>query len=210
MDELWYASYGSNMDADRLACYVAGGRPPGARRTYPGARDPRLPTQSRTVDLDGSVYFAWTSPTWGGGVAFYDPTAPGTAVGRAYRLSLGQFSDVAAQEMGRPPGGDLDLSELLADGTTTLGPGRYETLHVVGSIDRRPVVTFTAGWSHASDHPDAPDYNAPVAAYLATMARGLRSAQGWDDEQIVDYLAQRPGIGQWSRDDLRTAIADVA
>ncbi|GAB2753370.1 hypothetical protein GCM10027020_01700 [Nocardioides salsibiostraticola] len=204
MDELWYASYGSNMDADRLACYVAGGTPTGARRSYAGARDRTLPTRSRPVDLAGSVYFAWQSPTWGGGVAFYDPERPGSSAGRAYRLTLGQFSDVAAQEMGRAPGTDLDLSDLLTDGVHALGPGRYETLHVVGEIDDLPVVTFTAAWTA-----DEVPYNAPTAAYLATMARGLRSGHQWDDDQCIDYLLGCDGIGAWTRDDLRTALADV-
>lgn len=204
MDRLWYASYGSNLDADRLACYVAGGTPRGARRGYPGARDHTLPTASRPIDLPGSVYFAWESPTWGGGVAFYDPTRPGTAAGRAYLLTPGQFSDVAAQEMGKAPGTDLDLTDLLTDGTTTLGPGHYETLHVVGEIEQRPIVTFTAAWT-GDDVP----YNAPAAAYVATMARGLRAGQGWENEQIVDYFLARDGIGSWGRDDLLTAVVDV-
>ncbi len=205
MDELWYASYGSNLDADRLACYVAGGTPVGARRSYPGARDRTLPNQSRPVDLPGSVYFAWESPTWGGGVAFYDPERPGTAVGRAYRLTVSQFSDVAAQEMGRAPGVDLDLSDLFAEGVHALGPGHYETLHVVGEIEDLPMVTFTAAWT-GQEIP----FNAPSAAYLATMARGLQSGHGWDHARCVDYLLAREGIGAWNRDDLLVAITDVS
>lgn len=40
---VWYAAYGSNLAAVRLRCYLAGGRPPGGARTYPGARDPSPP-----------------------------------------------------------------------------------------------------------------------------------------------------------------------
>ena len=145
LDRLWYASYGSNMAIDRLTCYLAGGCPPGATRTYPGARDPSPPLDLRPVSLPGSVYFAWTSPTWGGGIAFYDPEAPGTSYGRAYLMTLSQLSDVAAQEMHRPPGTDLDLTDVLSDGVSVIGPGRYESLHAVGSLDSLPVVTFTAG-----------------------------------------------------------------
>lgn len=198
--DLWYAAYGSNMAGDRFHCYLAGGCPPGATRTYPGARDRTLAGESRPVRLDGSVYFAWESPTWGGGIAFYDPDAAGESIGVAYPLTLGQFSDVAAQEMHREPGADLDLADLWDHGSHLLGPGRYESLHVVGRIDDLPVVTFTAS---------APlPHNPPVPAYLATMARGIAETHGWGRDEIVDYLLARPGIGSgWDVNRLRSLLA---
>lgn len=100
---LWYVAYGSNLHRDRFLCYLAGGRPAGAARTYTGCRDPRPPAADRPVLLPGGIYFAQTSPVWGGGVAFYDPSLPGLAPARAYLLTTGQFSDVLAQEMRRAP-----------------------------------------------------------------------------------------------------------
>ena len=201
--DLWYAAYGSNMASDRFLCYLAGGCPPGATRTYPGARDRTCPKETRPVRLDGSVYFAWTSPTWGGGIAFFDPDAPGQSIGVAYRLTLGQFSDVAAQEMHREPGSDLQLDDLWHRGSHVLGPGRYESLHVVGNLDDLPVVTFTASWES-----DDVDYTPPVAAYLATMARGIAEVHGWGADEIVDYLLTRPGLGQaWHEAALRSVVA---
>ncbi|MEJ7831641.1 MAG: histone deacetylase [Nocardioides sp.] len=203
MHGIWYAAYGTNMERDRLGCYLAGGCPRGASRTYVGARDRTLPTEMRPVELAGSVYFAWESPTWGGGIAFYDPVGEGRSVGRAYLLTPGQLADLHAQEMHREPGTDLDLTDLLADGSTVLGPGRYESLHVVGEIEDAPVVTFTSSWQ-AHEIP----YNAPVAAYLSTMARGLAEGWGWTTDQTVDYLLERPGIGPtWDRGTLREALA---
>jgi hypothetical protein len=201
-DELiWYASYGSNMDAGRLRSYLEGGSPPGAVVSQPGARDPSPPRDVRPVSLAGSVYFAWDSPTWGGGIAFYDPLAPGTSVGRAYLLTRAQLSDVAAMEMHRPPGDDLDLTELLAAGSSSHGPGRYETLHVVGSLDEIPVVTFTS-----SEH-DVP-HRAPTAPYLATMGRGLRDGHGWTASEAASYLLDRPGIGpEWTAADIADLVA---
>lgn len=72
MTEVWYAAYGSNLDRDRFLTYLGGGRPPGATRTYPGARDRRPPANDRPLLLPGALFFAWESPTWGGGIAFYD------------------------------------------------------------------------------------------------------------------------------------------
>ncbi len=198
-DLLWYASYGSNMAGERLRCYLEGGCPPGAVRVNPGARDPSPPRDARYVRLAGAVYFAWESPTWGGGVAFYDPSGPGESVGRAYLVTRGQFADIAIQEMHREPGGqrtradpdleDADLAALLADGGARLGPGRYETLHQVGEIDGRPVVTFTASWRL-----DEIALNPPAATYVQLVAAGLRETTGWDAGQIIDYLLARPGV----------------
>jgi hypothetical protein len=199
--DVWYASYGSNMCADRLACYLAGGCPPGATRTYPGARDRTLPTDTRPLELAGCVYFAWHSPTWDGGIAFYDPDGPGSSVGRAYRLTLGQLSDLLEQEMHRQPGVDHDLSELLEDGVAVVGDGRYESLHVVGRLDEEPVVTFTSPEGmHVADH------RQPSAAYLGTMARGLVEGHGWDGDRIAAYLLDRPGIGAWDAAGIRALV----
>ncbi len=202
MEHVWYASYGSNMSARRFHHYLQGGRPNGASRDYPGARDPALPLAVAPVTLGGSVFFAWESPTWGGGIAFYDADGRGTSYGRAYLLTAGQFADVAAQEMHRPPGTDLDLTGLLADGQALLGPGRYERLLVVGEIEDASVVTFTASWTQ-----DDVELNAPVAAYLRTMAVGLREGHDLDDDVMVDYFLARPGISpRWTRAGLATAL----
>lgn len=182
MADLWYAAYGSNLARDRFTTYLSGGRPVGAARHYPGARDPRPPSDDRPLLLPGRIYFAGRSLTWGGGMAFYDPDAPGTVYARAYRLSAEQFSDLAAQEMRRDPGTDLDLAPVLAGRRHSYGPGRYETLHLVGELEQHPVLTFTA----PVDHGLAP--NPPGPGYLATIARGLRECHRLSDDTVVAYL----------------------
>src|SRR3954452_7929522 len=132
MSQVWYVSYGSNLSAERLACYIRGGRPAGGRRVNPGARDRQLPRRSIAVDLPGTLYFAGESPQWGGGVAFYDHATPGFTAARCYLVTAGQLSDIAAQEMCRPPSDGDPLEQLvrapLEGGRHTVGPGRYETL----------------------------------------------------------------------------------
>lgn len=203
MEQVWYASYGSNLSWERFRCYLRGGRPDGAARMLPGARDSADPTGDRPVLLDGSVSFAWESPTWGGGIAFFDPDGDGTTFGRAYRLTVEQFADVASQEMHRDPaGGSLDLVGLAAAGSLELGPGRYETLHLVGQLDEVPVVTFS---SHPSDDLML---NAPGSAYLTLMIRGLAETHGLAPEAITDYLAARPGCRPgWTRLHLSELVA---
>ncbi|SFE30340.1 hypothetical protein SAMN05216251_102431 [Actinacidiphila alni] len=181
---VWYVAYGSNTHMARLRCYVEGGRGvAGGGREYPGCRDRRMPERSVGVELPGAVYFATRSPVWGGGRAFYDPGAKGRVWARAHLLTVGQFSDVAAQEMYAAPGRDLGLTRVLAEGREELGPGRYETLVHAGDLDGLPLLTFTAPWA-AGAVPHVP----PSPAYLAHLAAGLREAGRWSDEAITGYL----------------------
>src|SRR4051794_6737799 len=105
---VWYVSYGSNMCADRFACYLAGGIPLGANRGHPGCRDRRAPLSTTAYGLAGGVYFATESAVWGGGRAFYDRDLSSGATARAYLITAGQFADIISQEMHRPTGADLD------------------------------------------------------------------------------------------------------
>lgn len=186
---IWYASYGSNMYADRLNCYIQGGQPPGAKRVYPGCRDKTLPAESVAVTLPGQVYFATESPVWTGGRGFYDPTADGVAWGIAYLITVQQFADVAAQEMYQEPGSDIDLTEVLATSRSALGPGRYETLVCPGSLGDVPVLTFTAPWRMADV-----EVRRPATAYIRHLACGLQASSAWSSEEIAAYLSQRPGV----------------
>ncbi|MEU6488529.1 histone deacetylase [Streptomyces sp. NPDC046887] len=192
--EVWYAAYGSNLHVDRLAYYLLGGRPPEATREYPGSREPRMPSASVPVELAGAVYFATESPVWTGGRAFYDPEAPGRVLARAHLLTAVQFSDLAAQEMYREPGADLDLGPVLRDGRARCGEGRYETLVHPGMLDGRPLLTFTAPWRM-----DEVAHTVPSAGYLRHLAAGLLATGAWDEEAVIAYLAARPGAaGHWT------------
>lgn len=190
-DELvWYAAYGSNLCADRLRCYLEGGRPQGAIREHVGARDPRPPRATRPVWLEGALVFARDSVTWGGGgVAFHDPDAPGRTAARAHLVTIGQFSDIVRQESRRRPGGDLDLRVALAGGRTVVGSGWYDTVLSVGRLDGTPMLTLTAG----VPAPDG-EVRAPGEAYLATIAAGLAEAHGWHPDEIARYLITCRGV----------------
>jgi len=203
---VWYVSYGSNMAASRLRYYLAGGTPPGARRPHPGARDPRRPRAAHGISIPGEVYFARRSSLWGGGIAFFDPNAPGVTAARAHLVSLGQFSDIAAQEMRRTPGRDLDLTRALATGRDQLGPGWYETLLHLGDLDGIPLLTFTAPGPS-----DAADPNAPAGPYLRLLAHGLQEAHDWEPAEVSSYLSQLRGArGSWSHAEVSQLLADAA
>ena len=192
-DHVWYVSYGSNMWGTRLSCYLEGGTPPGGDRANPGARDQTPPARTTAVDLPGTLYFAGSSVQWGGGVAFYDHLTPGFTAARAYLVTAQQFADIAAQEMYREPVADNPLVGValapLPDGRHVAGPGRYETLVDVGTLDGRPLLTFTAPHSaHETDH------SAPSDAYLAALSAGLKESRSWTDAEVAQYLTARvPG-----------------
>lgn len=192
-------SYGSNMARARLACYLTGGRPPGARRHYPGARDRTLPSEDRAVHLPGRLWFAGESTVWGGGIAFYDHYAVGPTAARAYRITTAQLTDVAAQEMHRVPAPDDPLEAALRagiEGRHAAGPGRYETLVAVGRLDGLPMLTFTAPHGYA----EVP-HTAPSAAYLAMIGAGLREAHGWSDAEVAAYLGAALPLRRPARDE---------
>ncbi|REE94959.1 histone deacetylase [Thermomonospora umbrina] len=185
---VWYVAYGSNLASERFRCYLSGGRPTGGARHYTGCRDTSPARAERPMTLPGGIYFALTSLTWGGGMAFYDPALPSRTAARAYLLTLGQFADVVAQEMRREVGVDLDLSEATESGRQRLGPGRYETVLKVGEADGHPMLTFTA--PHGAGEAEL---NAPSAPYLTMLGRGLRESHGWTTARTASYLAACPG-----------------
>lgn len=202
MTLVWYVAYGSNLSARRFAYYLAGGRPPGAALTYPGARDGTPPRDDRALRIPGAVYFATESPAWGGGRAFYDPDAAGTVAARAYLITSEQFSDVAAQEMYRDPGTDLDLAALATRGRMRIGNGRYETLVHVGTRDHAEMITFTAPWGMGDMPPSSPS-----AAYLRMLGAGLCEAHGWDRREAAGYLAGLRGAhGRWSSEEIAALL----
>ncbi|MFJ6141035.1 histone deacetylase [Kitasatospora sp. NPDC092286] len=194
------------MHAGRLACYLRGGRPAGGARTYPGCRDTRPPERTAPVLLPGLLYFALESLVWTGGMAFYDPDGPGRMPARAYLVTTGQLSDIAAQEMRREPGADLDLAPVLGTGRDRFGPGRYETLVCPGTLGGLPVLTLTAPWRL-----DGADLSPPSPAYLRHLAAGLAEAHGWSPRRAAGYLATRPGAaGHWTPAGVLAALEEAA
>lgn len=206
MSHVWYAAYGSNLHAARLAYYREGGTLPGTTHTYAGFRDRTPPLKTQALTLPGTIYFAWESPVWTGGAAFYaDQPADGWpkgAAARGYLLTYEQFSDLVTQEMYRTPGTDLDIPALVEAGKTRLGPGRYETVVSVGDIDGYPALTFTSPWD-----PSTVELNRPSGRYLSMLATGLRESHQWSPGEVFSYLSKLPGVqGHWDIRELRALI----
>ncbi|UYM03581.1 histone deacetylase [Solicola gregarius] len=199
---VWYVAYGSNLSAERFACYVVGGRPAGSLRDCPGFRDDTPPRAVRSVTVPGGIYFAGESRVWTGGTAFLDPDADGVVAARAYLITVAQFADLAEQEMLRAPGADRDLSVVLAEGRHSYGTGRYETLLRLGAYEGTPMLTVSAPWS-----PSTAKLSAPTGDYLRMIGRGLVETHAWDSVRAGSYLADAPGaLGSWRADQVAALL----
>lgn len=202
---VWYVSYGSNMHRDRLACYLQGGRPPGALVTYPGARNTDPPLAEMGIELPGSIYFAGSSTVWGGGgMSFYDHQVPGPTPAKAYLITAEQFADVADQEMNRPPSSTNPLetlaSELPVGSAHSVGPGKYETLLVLDRRDSIPLVTFTA--PHGSEAVPHTVPNEPYLTMLRLGAEEVRSVTTLSSASELNFESELS-----SASELRSAAA---
>lgn len=193
-DAVWYAAYASNLLAERLRCYLAGGRPEGARRTYVGGRDPSPPTADRLLTLPGRLVFAGRSRVWGGALAFYDPAPASRVVTRIYRITFGQLSDLVAQEASHPVGHNLTPAG--TEGEPWPTPSSvYESVVDLGEIDGHPVFTLT------SLRPLEPA--PPSTPYLRTILRGLEEVWPSSAHDRVTYLLGAGGVTPtWSRERL--------
>ena len=180
---VWYVAYGSNLSQDRFACYLQGGRPAGARRSYPGCRDRTPPREVVGLRLPGRIGFGGISRVWGGGLAFLDPeSADGEVVARGYLIGSDQLDEVHSLER------------------------RYDSRSKVGARDGLPMVALTSSEHHEPAAPSA----AYLRTILSGLTDGLLevdaaityllSAPGvdlrWDGSGLRELVEQpTPGRG---------------
>ena len=186
-DLVWYVAYGSNRRRERFLLYLRGGQAPGRSRVEPGARNPAPPLADEACVIDHALGFQGWSKWWRGGVCFVDPNPTEAAtLCRRYLITGEQFSDVLAQESGRPVGDDVDLSEVLSHGDAVVGPGKYDRALLLDTVDDVPMVTFTT-----STPVDELEFNAPSEAYAATIVRGLMQTHGLGHDEARTYITER-------------------
>lgn len=187
-ERVWYAAYGSNCDAERLATYLQGGVLPATGSDHAGSADPAAPRADAAWTFDRALRFAGHSPAWGGATALLTDDA-GCALGRIWLLSWRQLEDVFAQENGVP---HRRLTEAEAHRHATVWDRPYGRLLRVGVHAGRPVITFTA--PQPSEQPAA----APSAAYLRTLVRGLLAVHRLEAAEVAERLSAAAGIADAS------------
>lgn len=187
---VWYASYGSNLSAERFGVYLTGGPIPFSTtgRVQDGARNPAPATANQPFTIERSLLFTGKAKQWGGGGSAiidteHNPVTP--TLSRAYRITLEQFEDVFAQENGLDAPIPFDVGALIA-GPIDLSSRKYGRIELVGEIDSEPVLTFCS--------PQRPTgLNPADASYLRVMGIGLMETYELSARGAADYLVMRPG-----------------
>ncbi len=188
---VWYAAYGSNLSSERFRVYLEGGPVPHSPdgRVQDGARDPAPPTGNGPCEIDRELVFAGSAKTWGGGgVAFLDADTDADipTLGRAWRITLGQFEDVFRQENGLDEVIPIDLAALNDSGSITLIPQRYGRVELLTMIEGDPVLTITS--------PRRPEQlSAAHDSYLKVIGEGIVETWQLDPYDAARYLAAMPG-----------------
>jgi hypothetical protein len=123
-------------------------------------------------------------------MAFYDASAAGEVVARAYRITFGQLSDLVSQEARQVVGHNLRPTQDAARPWPTPSTV-YESVVHLGDRDGIPMFCLTSQ--------QALDPAPPSAAYLRTILVGLREAFGWTARESARYLLRARGVAPtWS------------
>ncbi|MCB0826441.1 MAG: hypothetical protein KDC26_09645 [Armatimonadetes bacterium] len=185
---IWYATYGSNLNEDRLMCYIKGGAPTPNHEPHPGCRVQKIPSANSWSHIPYELYFSGVSQSWGGAPAYISPEVVNlsqTEV-RLYRLEQSQFEDVFAQENGLQQG-DIWLNDDLTEIIGMHPAAKYSKLIRLGDYNGEPAMTFTS--------PDRLEPGVPSALYLSMFVEGFRQG-GWYERDIKEYLLSLPGVDE--------------
>lgn len=197
---IWYASYGSNLWEERFLCYLLGGSPEGTERVYEGCLDKTLPLGSEKTIIKRQLYFARQSETWSqGGVAFIETSEDESkqTYGRMYLITEDQFRDLVEQEIDTDEALTIDFKSIEKKGSLVIKEDSwYGNILFLGLHDDFPIFTFTF-------QENSQPTTKPVPAYLKTIMNGLKESYLLTNEQIVAYLAHKPGVaGNYTKAEL--------
>jgi hypothetical protein len=190
--KLWYASYGSNLLDERFSCYISGGTPRGAHRTYTGCTDTSAPMASKEIEINAELYFAKVSKTWsGGGAAFIKPELNRyvTTLGRMHLITVEQFIELVKQEIKYEGDLHIDFDKAINVGVLDLlKESWYSKLMYLGTDEEYPIFTFT-NMAFLAD-----EINQPNEHYLKIIIEGLKETYDLSPMEIEQYLGSKKGI----------------
>jgi hypothetical protein len=207
-NHIWYASYGSNLLAERFHCYIRGGCPTGSNKTYQGCRDKTLPVDNEEVYINSELYFAKKSATWdNGGVAFIkvDFEANAATLGRMYLITKEQFIDVVKQETANANDLIIDFERAIKEGSLTIKKGSwYGSIIYLGDQYGSPIFTFTHETEIAQK-------TKPSENYLRTIVRGINEVYNLNATEVFEYLISKEGIkGSYRESELMKVIEEAS
>ncbi|MFD1094352.1 hypothetical protein [Salegentibacter chungangensis] len=191
-NKVWYACYGSNLLKERFQCYIEGGTPKNAKRTYPGCTDKNFSGISKPIRIPGELYFAKSSKTWSGGGAGFIRTETSNkeeTLGRRYLISEKQFIELVQQEIKFDGEFHIDLEQVKQNGFLDMENGSwYGKIIYLAELEGCPVFTFT------NEAYLEKEINAPHPFYLKIIIEGLKETYGMEETEIENYLISKKGI----------------
>lgn len=193
MDELsthiWYASYGSNISIERFKCYIQGGKPEGATRTYQGCIDQKPPIDQQPILIPHELYFAKSAGVWnGGGVCFINPEKNNKAktLGNMYLITRQQFLEVVQQENNTHEPIKIDFNRTQKEESLIVRENSwYGNLLYLGEEGDAPIFTFT------NEKYLVNGINSPNQHYLGTIIKGLIATHQLSISQLEDYFVYK-------------------
>lgn len=179
---LWYAGYGSNLSHERFMHYITGGKFRLGGNYLEGCSDKTPSKENKPIKIPHCLFFAKNSRSWeGAGVAFIslktEPNKNNHTYGRMWKITHEQFLEIWEQE----------------------GKGWYNKKLDLGQDDGMPILSITSS--------DKLEFNKPSDKYLETIVIGLKETFHHDNETILKYLTEKPGIkDNFTRDKLMEII----
>ena len=143
---VWYAAYGSNMNYERMMCYIEGGKPEFAKKANIGCADKTPPVKSKVKKFNGKLFFAGQSYNWSGSaVAFIKRTGMKKSkdffYARLYLVTEEQFIQIARQEGAHK----VELEKAIKTKSVIENKDTwYGDIVYLGKSEGYPIVTFTS------------------------------------------------------------------
>ncbi|SMG21829.1 hypothetical protein SAMN05661096_01235 [Marivirga sericea] len=191
-DYIWYASYGSNISEERFLCYIQGGKPEGATRTYLGCNDTTLPLDQKPIQIPHEMYFAKSASAWnGGGVCFINPDRDDKVktFGNMYLITREQFLEVVQQENATDETIKIDFEKVRNQKSLMAKENSwYGNLLCLGEENRAPILNFTNKGFLLDE------LNPPNEHYLKTIMKGLIKSHQLSNSELEEYFESKKGI----------------
>lgn len=202
--DIWYATYGSNMNVSRFRCYIEGGQTEGMRKQCVGANDKSLFKEIMWKTFPHQLFFGRdNTATWGpGGVAFLHPKSnfQEKTYMRLYKITLEQFNDVFYQEnissydMGRPLFDFTALQTIETEKCISVEfvqRGWYHNILYLGKENDIPILTMTCTFSDVDNFKSGVfPINPPSKEYTNTLVKGMLEGNQFTEEEALAYIKE--------------------
>ncbi|XP_059641300.1 histone deacetylase 5-like [Cornus florida] len=200
--DVWYASFGSNMNKSRFLCYLQGGQVEGMRKPCFGSSDKSSPKESLWKTVPHRLFFGRDhTSAWGpGGVAFLHPESNINDKAHLclYRITLEQFNDVLLQENVpsydmRSPLFDLTALNSIAKkqyiSVEAVKRGWYNNVIYMGKENDIPILTMTCTLADTKSFETGKlPLHAPNKDYADTLVKGLVGGNQLLEEEAIAYI----------------------